>query len=197
MSQKINKRLCSLVSPPPSRFDCFMSSSSSSPAKKSPPDVKEASIRDPSSSCCPPSLDPAEVKLRRRLPPSLPRREEDVYVTTRTSFPAQLSRCRRLIDCGRHGRIYLHSIGAAVPICANLALRIQKEFGARAEAFTDTVELTDDFEPVSRGAGGDGGGFVVTRNNSALHIRITLEGTELPQEPETTPPTASLPAKSA
>ena len=37
-------------------------------------------------------LDPEEYTLRKRLPPSLPRRNSDVYVTNKTNFKAQLDR---------------------------------------------------------------------------------------------------------
>ena len=37
-------------------------------------------------------LDPEEFSLRKRLPPSLPKRNTDVYVTNKTDFKAQLHR---------------------------------------------------------------------------------------------------------
>ena len=37
-------------------------------------------------------LDPEEFTLRKRLPPSLPKRHSDVYVTNKTNFKAQLNR---------------------------------------------------------------------------------------------------------
>ena len=44
------------------------------------------------------------------------------------------------------------------------------------EAATDTVELTDEFEPpASKRA---------IRNNSALHIKITYNGANFPEEEE-------------
>lgn len=45
-------------------------------------------------------LDPEEYSLRKRLPPSLPKRNSDVYVTNKTHFKAQLNRCERIIDEG-------------------------------------------------------------------------------------------------
>jgi hypothetical protein len=46
-------------------------------------------------------LDPEEFSLRKRLPPSLPRRNIDVYVTNKTHFKAQLNRYLKheLISC--------------------------------------------------------------------------------------------------
>lgn len=38
-----------------------------------------------------------EWRIRRHLPPHLPRRPQDVYITRRTAFRAQLERCRRLL----------------------------------------------------------------------------------------------------
>ena len=37
-------------------------------------------------------LDPEEFSLRKRLPPSLPRRNTDVYITNKTHFKVQISR---------------------------------------------------------------------------------------------------------
>ena len=37
-------------------------------------------------------LDPEEYSLRKRLPPSLPRRNCDIYVTNKTHFKVQLDR---------------------------------------------------------------------------------------------------------
>ncbi len=54
------------------------------------------------------------------------------------------------------------------------------------DTFTDTVALTDDFEPVRGGASGDSS----TRNNSALHIRITSSLTEAATATSSPPPPA-------
>lgn len=52
-------------------------------------------------------------------------------------------RCKKLIDQGEN-QLYLHSLGAAIPRALNLALQIQKSYGAAItlETATSTVELT-------------------------------------------------------
>ena len=90
----------------------------------------------------------------------------------RTPFPAQLSRCHRLLDSGEP-RLCLHALGAAIPRALSLALRLQKARGADnldLDVFTDTVELTDDFEPVR----GDAAALSRTRHNSAVHVKLTV-----------------------
>ena len=138
-------------------------------------------------------LDPEEYSLRKRLPPSLPRRNCDVYVTNKTQFKAQLDRCQRLIDeklntnesQGSTGDkelvpeqivlVYLHSLGAAIPRALNLALQLEKKYGSQIqlENITSTVELTDDFEPILPENGGSRGSKTHTRYNSAVHIKIS------------------------
>ena len=89
-------------------------------------------------------LDPEEYAIRKRLPPQLPKRNCDVYVTNKTAFKSQLDRCKRLIDQGDSTEIYLHSLGAAIPRALNLALQIQKAYGdiVALDTHTSTVELT-------------------------------------------------------
>ena len=87
--------------------------------------------------------DPEEYAIRKRLPPTLPRRPTDIYITNKTAFKAQIERCQSLLDKGE-SEIYLHSLGAAIPRALNLALQIQKNncdtFGL--DTATSTVELT-------------------------------------------------------
>jgi len=141
-------------------------------------------------------LDPEEYTLQKRLPPTLPKRNSDVYVTNKTNFKAQLVRCQRLIDegikisntssdnqaakndsCDKNVLVYLHAIGAAIPRALNLALQLQRNYGSRVvlDTATSTVELTDDFEPVYS----DNANYkpketiTHTRYNSAIHIKIS------------------------
>jgi ribonuclease P/MRP protein subunit RPP20 len=114
-------------------------------------------------------LDKEEYSIRKRLPPNLPKRNNDVYVTNKTAFKAQLDRCKKLIDQGEN-ELYLHSLGAAIPRALNLALQIQKAYGIglTLETATSTVELTDDFEPLH----GEGSEESRIRYNSSIHIKI-------------------------
>lgn len=140
-------------------------------------------------------LDPEEFSLRKRLPPSLPRRNIDVYVTNKTHFKAQLNRCERLIDeeitniednanctkgteaSDRNVLIYLHALGAAIPRALNLALQLQRKYGSRIQldTITSTVELTDDFEPLvfEQSTSATKESITHNRYNSAVHIKIS------------------------
>ena len=59
------------------------------------------------------------------------------------------SRCKKLIDQGDK-ELYLHSLGAAIPRALNLALSVQKAYGAAItlETATSTVELTGNLQVV-------------------------------------------------
>ena len=48
-------------------------------------------------------LDPEEFSLRKRLPPSLPRRNTDVYITNKTHFKAQVNRYLNYVQISRNG----------------------------------------------------------------------------------------------
>ncbi|XP_074839042.1 ribonuclease P protein subunit p20 isoform X2 [Carettochelys insculpta] len=115
----------------------------------------------------------AELALRRRLPPRLPRRRGDVYVNMQTDFRAQLSRCQRLLGPGGGcSEICIHGLGLAINRAINIALQLQAGgAGAlRLAANTSTVGLTDTLE-----ATGDADAqppLAQARNNSAIHIRV-------------------------
>ena len=95
--------------------------------------------------------DPEEFAIRKRLPPSLPRRNIDVYITNKTAFKAQLERCHNFIEKSEP-EFYIHSLGSGIPRALNLALKVQKDHSQTVsiESVTSTVELTDDFEPFRR-----------------------------------------------
>jgi len=114
--------------------------------------------------------DPEEYAIRKRLPPSLPRRPNDIYISNKTAFKAQIERCQQFLDKGE-SEIYLHSLGAAIPRALNLALQIQKNNCdvVALDTATSTVELTDDFEPIHPESGPQ---FQQSRYNSAVHIKI-------------------------
>ena len=46
--------------------------------------------------------DPEEYAIRKRLPPNLPRRPIDIYITNKTAFKAQIERCQSLLDKGKY-----------------------------------------------------------------------------------------------
>ncbi|XP_071963330.1 ribonuclease P protein subunit p20-like [Antedon mediterranea] len=111
-------------------------------------------------------IDSNEFILRKRLPPKLPKRQNDIYINTKTDFNAQLQRCRKILDSGCDD-VTIHGLGAAVNRAINLALRVQELSQGSLELAvnTSTVELTDDIV-------GDGEITTRERNNSAVHIKI-------------------------
>ncbi|KAM9111639.1 ribonuclease P protein subunit p20 [Pangshura tecta] len=113
----------------------------------------------------------AELALRRRLPPRLPRRPGDVYINMQTDFKAQLSRCQKLLGPGGGcAEICIHGLGLAINRAINIALQLQAGgAGAlRLAANTSTVPLADGLEP----QGDEDGRPPLARNNSAIHIRV-------------------------
>lgn len=113
-------------------------------------------------------IDNEEYQLKKRLPPRLPKRRNDVYVSRKTNFQAQLARCRKLLD--QYNEVFVHGLGIAVNRAINLALQL-KEAGVgtfEVAAHTSTVELVDDLEPENDDLEPE----TRTRNNSAIHIHV-------------------------
>ena len=127
-------------------------------------------------------LEEQEFALRKRLPRRLPKRKNDVYVSTRTNMPGQLQRCRKMLERGAN-ELYVHGLGAAINRAINLSLQLQSEAhgSLQVAAHTSTVELVDDLEPEDE----DGEPTTKTRNNSAIHIRVYRPEEPLPLPPET------------
>jgi len=114
-------------------------------------------------------MDDEEYQIQKRLPPRFPVRKNDVYVTRRTNFKAQIARCQKLLDNG-YDAIYIHGLGAAVNRAINLSLQLKRRgLGSLDLAInTSTVEVTDDLEPLLD----DLESQVRVRNCSAVHIKI-------------------------
>lgn len=85
--------------------------------------------------------DPEEYKLRKRLPPRLPSRSNDVYVNNKTDFKAQLARCFKCLET--ETSVNIHGLGAAAPKAINLALQLQLKSSTPLEISvnTSTVHL--------------------------------------------------------
>nr|XP_054509760.1 ribonuclease P protein subunit p20 [Agelaius phoeniceus] len=107
----------------------------------------------------------------------------DVFVTSRSDFRAQLRRCQRLLapgggPGGAPGELRLHGLGLAVPRTINLALQLQAGAGGalRLHASTSSVPLRDHRhrERPDSADSGDGDGDN-PRHNSAIHIRLCRE----------------------
>ncbi len=65
---------------PPAKANAPPAASGTSPNKAAKASPQTSNSSPPGTSS---GLDPAEVTLRKRAPPSLPRRDVDVYVTTK------------------------------------------------------------------------------------------------------------------
>ncbi|NP_001089115.1 uncharacterized protein LOC733359 [Xenopus laevis] len=114
---------------------------------------------------------PGRVHHTRRPAPRPPRSPNDIYVTTKTDFRAQLARCRQLLSTGDFRELRVHGLGLAIGRAINLALQLQLSYPGTLHISpnTSTVELTDDLE--SEG-GEDMEPGARNRNNSAIHIRV-------------------------
>ncbi|XP_067006567.1 ribonuclease P protein subunit p20 isoform X1 [Anabrus simplex] len=110
-----------------------------------------------------------EHVMRKRAPHKLPRRHNDVYVTRKSSYQSQLSRCEKLLDSGEP-EIFIHGLGAAVSSGILLALELKNKYFETIEVSvkTSTVDLVDDLEPVTDQADYE----TQTRQNSSVHIRV-------------------------
>jgi len=86
---------------------------------------------------------------RKRPPRRLSQRPNDIYVTRKSDFGAQLARCSKLLDQGC-SELYIHGLGAAIHRAINLALQLKATSSHTLEvsATTSTVELFDDLEPL-------------------------------------------------
>lgn len=113
-------------------------------------------------------IDREEYQLKKRLPAKLPRRKNDVYVSRKTNFHAQLGRCQKLLETGNE--VFIHGLGTAINRAINLALQLKEQGLGTVEVSTHTssVELVDDFEPETDELEPE----TRTRQNSAVHIRV-------------------------
>ena len=118
----------------------------------------------------PSPIDPDEFELRKRLPPRFSRQPNDVYLTQRTNFKAQLGRCLRLLEEKGFQELTLHGLGPAINRASNLALQLKRRgLGSlQIEVNTATLHLTDDLLPLID----DAEQTVQRRPVSAIHIRV-------------------------
>ncbi|XP_047121506.1 ribonuclease P protein subunit p20-like isoform X1 [Schistocerca piceifrons] len=80
--------------------------------------------------------------LRKRLPPRLPRRKQDIYITNKSNYKGQLARSEKLLESGEP-EIVIHGLGAAVTRAVNLALQLKEKFLGTVELSvnTSTVDI--------------------------------------------------------
>ena len=113
-------------------------------------------------------IESVEYQMKKRLPVRLFRGKNDVYVTLATNVKAQVLRCQQVLD--RMDEVFIHGLGRAADRAINVALQLQENgIGTVNVAVnTSTVELIDDFEPLSDELDVE----TRTRLNSAVHIQV-------------------------
>ena len=116
-----------------------------------------------------PRIDTAKANVNKRQPRKLPKRQNDVYVTRKSNFAAQMEKCEKLLDKGER-ELHIHGLGAAINRALNLALQLEaRGLGTLQLAIsTATVDLVDDIEPLCDEEDFD----TRERSNSAVHIRV-------------------------
>ncbi|KAH8421476.1 hypothetical protein KR009_008762, partial [Drosophila setifemur] len=107
--------------------------------------------------------------VRKPPPKTQPSDQNNIYITSKTDFKAQLRRCKELLDAGTK-EIFLHCMGYSVTRGLNLALRLVEDSEGALDYVinTSTIQLVDELHPLCDAED-------VTfrkRNNSALHIKI-------------------------
>jgi ribonuclease P/MRP protein subunit RPP20 len=116
--------------------------------------------------------DPEEYAIFKRLNnKQFSKRPNDIYVTRKTNFKAQIERCMKLISSnGNFREISIYGMGSALQRTINLALQFQLKTNCQLHPTIASVEVTDhlmplldDLEPMSD-----------TRWVSTIHITCTL-----------------------
>lgn len=115
------------------------------------------------------NLETEDYRIQKRLPPTFPRRKNDVFVNQKSPFIAQFNKCKSLLSNGEK-EICIHGLGASVNTAVNLALQIKSYFldTVELDTNTSTVTLVDDFIPTT-----DKRKYHTEyRKNSAIHIKV-------------------------
>lgn len=117
------------------------------------------------------NLELEEYQIIKRLPPTFPRRKNDVFINQKSPFIAQFNKCKSLISNGEM-EICIHGLGASVNTAVNLALQLKAYFldTVVLHTNTSTVTLVDDYIPSSN----KGKYRTEYRKNSAIHITVRL-----------------------
>lgn len=116
------------------------------------------------------NLSSSDYIVRKRQPFGAQRkRDNHVFVTNKTNYKAQLRKCEKLLN-NDASEVIIHALGAAIHRACCLALHAKEiHYGSvELDIKTSTVSLFDDFEPLNDDADYE----TITRNNSAVHIRL-------------------------
>ncbi|CAO1443666.1 unnamed protein product [Diamesa hyperborea] len=107
------------------------------------------------------------LQFKKRVPTKSFQRSNDIYITNKTDFKAQLKKCEEIVNSEK-SEVFLHCIGNAINRGINLALRLADEYSFSFEANTSTIQLVDDHHPLN-----DEEDFSINKRlNSCLHIRV-------------------------
>lgn len=79
-------------------------------------------------------------QFKKRQPPKLFTRTNDIYITNKTDFGAQYKKSLEILN-SETGEIFLHAIGNAINRAINLALKLEEEFSFKFECNTSTINL--------------------------------------------------------
>lgn len=76
----------------------------------------------------------------KRKPPKNFTRPNDVYITNKTDFGAQINKCIKILN-SEVGEVFIHSIGNAINRAINLALKLEEDHSFKYEVNTSTINL--------------------------------------------------------
>lgn len=83
-------------------------------------------------------------QFKRKAPPKSFTRKNDIYITNKTDFAAQLKKSIEILN-SECGEVYLHSIGNAINRAINLALKLEEKYSFKYEVNTSTINLVGEF----------------------------------------------------
>lgn len=78
--------------------------------------------------------------FRKRQPPKVFTRSNDLYITNKTDFTAQLKKCLEILN-SETGEIFIHALGNAINRAINLTLKLEEEYFYKYECNTSTINL--------------------------------------------------------
>ncbi|XP_053950942.1 ribonuclease P protein subunit p20 [Anastrepha ludens] len=106
----------------------------------------------------------------KRIPRKLFNSEHDVYITSNSSFEAQVKHCTNIFNLGGK-EIFIHCLGSSISRCLNLVLHLVKksDLSLSYSIHTSTIHLIDESHPLHE----DRDVTLKKRSNSAVHVRLT------------------------
>jgi Alba len=78
---------------------------------------------------------------RKRQPPKVFTRSNDIYITNKTDFAAQFKKCLEILNSEEGNEIFLHALGNAINRAINLTLKLEEEYFYKYECNTSTINL--------------------------------------------------------